>query len=874
MAENLESSGINLKKLQIKDYATLVEDLNYNFSMLLTSPLFKGTKGEPGETLPALEGVRGSRWYYPQFSAFYAQFPTLLSQAEITLNFINTKLSSDLQKLLLALGIEDGIVDGDTLLLPSGTIVSYSKVTSLFIDTGAYIQKSTSAVTQDWVIQKIQEGVQQSGITSESYVSTYGCVAKSWLDGSLVGSNLTTPSNNSILDIKVSESGPGAPVINHKFLSLIEKSSSSDINYILSDDVTLIVGAPTLYHRLVQKTIGTISDATTNDYGPGIDDSAALAILQNNYKNGLVFGTKNSSTGFKEFGRLFLSKYKEGNTEVNAVRLTSNYAKIDIHNPAKDLSSEFSELILNKAFAEIRVPGTASQIRLRSAFLNVYGKSTFLDDIVHTALSVTKNGSAYTNEIGTNNAASIINLRSPSVRLNALASKKFLATDANGKIIDSGFAVDTLISVPAGAAYPIKHPENNTSKIITANKLYEVIVSIAEQLALLATATGGDLSSLLTQVNNLSNSLSQETAARIAADNQLTSVINSNYQTLNTRITNEVTTLNNRITTVNNDLIQRINTESANRTAAIQALIPEKFQYGMIIDIWTNSTSKSEAESKYSQMFETTGIGKAAAKVYKNAELFVTMNLSKFAVCDGRNNTPDFRGRVSMHADYDINPNGTVSFRTHYLDYGVNTPVNPIAYFYAGSYHGLEKMSIAERNLPEHEHEVSVGTAGFHDHALSGYGIHTHRVTAGDAGQHAHTFSGANSTISINGNTGYGGIHSHSYWRPGSGTGNESFDSVGAGSGENIYRVPYNTDNASSHTHTVNLSTTYTPAGSVAANGLHNHCIDIVDTGEHSHVVVESGSHVHNAVANAVGEYEGFNTMQPSLVLYKVMYVG
>ena len=61
MSAEHKAQPIVLKKLQVSSYPELVEVINYNFSRIVNSPLFKGRIGETGDRgLPGFDGYRGN----------------------------------------------------------------------------------------------------------------------------------------------------------------------------------------------------------------------------------------------------------------------------------------------------------------------------------------------------------------------------------------------------------------------------------------------------------------------------------------------------------------------------------------------------------------------------------------------------------------------------------------------------------------------------------------------------------------------------------------------------------------------------------------------------------------------------------------------
>ena len=167
-----------------------------------------------------------------------------------------------------------------------------------------------------------------------------------------------------------------------------------------------------------------------------------------------------------------------------------------------------------------------------------------------------------------------------------------------------------------------------------------------------------------------------------------------------------------------------------------------------------------------------------------------------WALCDGKNGTPDLRGRFVIGAGGDYSPGNTG---------GGSIPSHS---------HGAG--ALATNLAGSHSHSGTAASAGGHSHSAStnSAGAHTHKVsgTAASAGDHSHTY-----TVSTR-----GGIHEYI---------STAFDN---------YKATYaNTSTAGAHTHSV--------SGTAASAGGHSHTVSINSGGAHTHTVsvTSAGAHTH-----------------------------
>lgn len=335
MPESLNTRKKLLKTLQLTDYATLIEDLNYNFSVLLSSPLFVGVQGEPGVNgTQGPAGIRGSKWLFASLDKFREQWPNdnLQGEYQINLDYLNKKLlnDEDRNKLLIATGAGDLFVDGDAF-------VSNSKIYVLdlsnnrFIDTNQTINNSSDAY-QDNLQKYIQQVVNDTLMNNPVYMGLIQTIdfqyaqAKNYTDSS--GNVNNKINENSMLDVKSTSSKDGIEIETHKMF-LPSGNVFDD-----EDNLTLIVGGAEMYHKIIQGTLAfnekdPISN-TVSKFGPTYGNPPAQIILQNTQTNGVMIGYKKASK-FTDFAKYYVND--KGGFVLSSPNISDHYLK-------------FSEIIL------------------------------------------------------------------------------------------------------------------------------------------------------------------------------------------------------------------------------------------------------------------------------------------------------------------------------------------------------------------------------------------------------------------------------------------------------------------------------------------------------------------------------------------------
>lgn len=368
---NLSNLGLNLKTLKISDLASLISDLNYNFSMVLKLPAFKGIQGDDGLDGVGISGLRGSSWTVigSTLSASLLTVYGLTSTSQITLSFVNTQITTNLSSFLTNFGYSE-LVDGDILVLPDLSVLIYNESTSQFEDTGITFANGSSLTTQQ--VQDIVNNILATVSTDDDIETIYDAVGKLYSDAS--GGLNTSYNIDASLDLNVT--GASAGFINSSYKMIAPKESKVT----QSDTPIYIHGASQDYHDLIQNTL-------TNDtfnYGVGLDNSPIQVLLQNDNESGIFMGHRTATSM-----RLFSKIYK---TSSNSLRLTSGNELTDSSMSYLELASSTATLqsigdvnittTSNTASINIgNVTGSSNEIYLNAE--SVYNKRLILDDVIY-----------------------------------------------------------------------------------------------------------------------------------------------------------------------------------------------------------------------------------------------------------------------------------------------------------------------------------------------------------------------------------------------------------------------------------------------------------------------------------------------------------
>lgn len=358
MPESLNTRKKLLKTLQLTDYATLIEDLNFNFATLLSSPLFVGTQGEAGTPgSQGSPGIRGSKWMFAQLDKFREQWPDdgLLGEYQINLDYLNKKLLSeeDRNKLLEATGAGDMFVDGDTFV-SNARIYMLDLSNNKFIDTNTSVN-SNSDIYQENLYKYIQQVVNELLTNNPVYMGLVQTIdyqmaqGKNYTDSS---ANINNQLNEfTMLDVDSTSAKDGIEIENMKMF-LPSGNVFDD-----ADNLEFIIGGAEAYHQLIQATLRFNENDPNNTvakFGPTYGNPPSLVLLQNTQDSGVMIGYK-KATNFTQFARFWVNA--NGGFVISSPNVSDHYLK-------------YSDIQLYQ-----------DHIDINSDLININGKLTFKDVI-------------------------------------------------------------------------------------------------------------------------------------------------------------------------------------------------------------------------------------------------------------------------------------------------------------------------------------------------------------------------------------------------------------------------------------------------------------------------------------------------------------
>lgn len=816
------SQQTNLRTLRLAELSTIIEDINYNFSLLRSHPMFQGIKGDAGTPgVKGSVGTRGSRWLFLYKSEFQEAFPTTnfnaLDSTSKWIEWLNKKISnpSTLPKVLNCFSVDE-FVNTDVCVLPNTALLEFNNLSNRFVDTGQQINSEAGYVKREEMLEEIEkvkklinEDIEYLGVPS---------FIKSFQDG-VDAANLAT-NEYSYLDPITGQNSQAYE--KHRWFA----PNSDDINVYKANIYTLLAGLKEWYHELIQNTI--ISNNFSSEFIPGPGRMPAMVMLQNDTNSGMLLGPKPAlftNPTLDKFGRIFMG---EGRSII-ANGVARNIGEYGLH-----LFSNRSVGANNGIESEVFItPATIyliSQLIDIAQDIKVHGTSTlegyakFLDnvDIVKklTTNTLDVSGLIQTGNLQVNGNASVGTLKIDTVEQGS-GNKVLIVENGNIKYIDKSTISPTLgvtVTKDPLNIYPV---ESFTEKLNFGSGF----------------VSGGNLNSLVTWIESMYNYI----------NGLISSAVNNGIATLSNEIANlrnELETFktdtNNRIDTILNDItsiskqhaldisfiqfdIQELRTKiedlSNSTTTTIQAI--SGLKVGQIIDIY----SANGATNLYDPV---TLKGKSNAKIsipisVASVTQEVEIDLSDFFYCGGDlpgSAVPNLAGLATVGV-------GVIKYQEL-----VDNPNFPAQILNCGL-RGTTKIELTTMNMPSHSHIITPDSG----------------QTTSSNGSHEH--SGTSLTVSVNGahthNTGAKLIAS-TVENPG------LYDGKGGGferkclrTVDEPYYVQINENGAHSHRIT----------GSVSSNGIHSHTLT-----PHSHRMESAGSG------------QPYYTNPIGFACYKFMFVG
>lgn len=794
------SQQTNLRTLRLAELSTIIEDINYNFGLLRSHPMFQGIKGDTGTPgTRGSAGTRGSRWLFLYKNEFQRAFPTTNFNALDTTNkwieWLNNQINNaaTLQRVLNCFSVDE-FVTTDICVLPNTALLEFDSLTNKFVDTGHQINSEAGYVRREELLEEIakvkrliNEDIEYLGIPS---------FIKSFQDGA-DAANLAT-NGYSYLDPVIGQNS--REYKEHRWFG----PNSDDTNVSVAKIFTLLTGLKEWYHELVQNTI--ISNNLSSQFIPGPGRMPAMVMIQNDTNSGMLLGPKPElfvNPTLDKFGRIFMGEGRSiiGNS---VARNIGEYGLHLFSNPSGNANNRIeSEVFITPATIylisslidiakDIKVHGTST----------LEGYAKFLDNVdirkKLTADILNVHNLAKTGELEVSGVASVGTLKISNVEQGS-GNKVLIIENGTVKYVDP-----SMIAPPLGVA------------VTRAQLDIYPVTTFTEKLRFgSGFVSGTNLNSLVSWIENMYNyligritSLVNDGMSRLSRD---IADLRLEFRTFATNTNTRITNLSNDILTLsqrhNSDisniqaLITQLDTRINDNTTAIRSICGLKV--GQIIDIYSANNGE--------ELYDTNTLrGKSNAKIQlpiNNAFTLqeVEIDLSDFFYCGGNlagSVVPNIAGLPTVGV-------GVIKYQDL-----IDNPIFPTSITSCGA-QGTSKIQLTKDHMPPHKHTINMGGAG----STRNTGRHNHEVslTTGEAGDHVHNKTGNTTTKFVGTTTGNVGIE------PG-GKGEPTRVCLVAGSSPHYEAITSN----GLHQHTISGSTEYA--------GGHTHTIP-----EHSHTMEDSG---------------------------------
>lgn len=372
-------SNSSLRTLKLAELSTIIEDINYNFSILRSHPMFQGIKGDTGSVgAKGAVGTRGSRWLFFYKSEIQKAFPReALSNLITTTDYINwvNKIIGDAVTrntlyTVFNLDIQTGFVDTDVMVFPNSGLAEFDKSKNLFIDTKLQLNSEAGMVTKvqldealESIKKQINENIELIGVPS---------YLKNFADG--YANPLINP-ESAYYDTTGTEQNT-----EHRFFTF----NDDDENVKAATIFTEIVGKKRTFHDFIQASINNFS----KDFVPSTGKVPSFVIFQNDLNSGLLLGPKewnNKPSTIDKFARIFMGHKRVGHSiSTNNQEDVSEYGLHILSNIKAGLTG--NDIDTDKVISEIFL--TPSVIYFISNLIKILGdiivsgKSRFVGDAV------------------------------------------------------------------------------------------------------------------------------------------------------------------------------------------------------------------------------------------------------------------------------------------------------------------------------------------------------------------------------------------------------------------------------------------------------------------------------------------------------------
>lgn len=331
----------NLQKIEWTTLQEFISKINANFAIIQNSPLFKGIPGESVEGPRGPAGLRGCKFLFVKYDPNFVNAFNLTGGSTNDIDAAWLTAHSDdanIQNLLTALETND-LIDGDVIVLESTTELIKVTTTDLgelvFTPTGIYLSQEIAAFNQlQTLYDNTVQLINSISIEQNIVIDRFSSIALSF--GYPSSANIPNPNitPNSVYypyiegvsdfyNSGVNATEEDSPY-NHLFYALSKQKYDGIHNY------TFVNGNVEDLISILDNTQSADTSSTSLQHSPTRDFLPAQIILQNNSKEGIIIGNKNTTMNnysklFKNsLNELVLTSFYENNINIDNGNITRN----------------------------------------------------------------------------------------------------------------------------------------------------------------------------------------------------------------------------------------------------------------------------------------------------------------------------------------------------------------------------------------------------------------------------------------------------------------------------------------------------------------------------------------------------------------------
>ena len=398
MSTNIEpqASSIVFKELKVQSYQQLIEALNFNFSRIANSPLFRGKSGRPGDIGDAgRDGIRGNRLFYISLTNWNNAFAgatsdiTLSPVQKVTVDMLNTCMQStdsDLYtRLLKALQLDSPneqlnaqinmLLDYDWAILPDGKCCILQNI----YDTLGNV------IRRDWIYSEMQimlnddeflrniiiDEIKKLLNTEAGIIRRYSIVRHMATDAVQSETNLalnqgdtsTLNGHGGALQILVPDVTNSTQNVDSTLAILTIANTTGNEIEDAKWPIT-VIGTPIDYYNTINNTLPDYESQTTVEgdsqtpvnsnyerninFTPGRDNSVpSMVIMQHDKSAGVLFGkrpndNKDSVEQFHNFAHIVKTE--------TGVLLRSRFSRYDTYGTQSDTKTRYFDEFVHELF--------------------------------------------------------------------------------------------------------------------------------------------------------------------------------------------------------------------------------------------------------------------------------------------------------------------------------------------------------------------------------------------------------------------------------------------------------------------------------------------------------------------------------------------